>query len=90
MIDAAVTPAGLVAVAAADKPTLAALVTRVYVSTSSDRPLPRLTGSSFSGLTSFEATMMPDAAADEGRAVRLRFELEGGYWMLTRIHLPVH
>ena len=88
VVDAAVTPAGLAAVAAADRPTLMGLVTQVYVSTSADRPLPHLAGSSFSGLTTFEATVMPDGTADEGRAVRLRFELEDGYWMLTRVHLP--
>jgi len=88
VIDTAVTPAGLVAVAAADRPTLATLATRIYVSTSPDRPLPRLAGSSFSGLTGFEATVMPKGADGDDRAVQLRFELEGGYWMLTRVQLP--
>ena len=90
VIDAAVTPAGLAAVAEADRPTLAALVTQVSVSASPGRPLPRLVGSSFGGLTAFEATVMPDGTDDERRAIHLRFELEGGYWMLTRIHLPLH
>jgi hypothetical protein len=89
VIDTAVTPAGLVAVAAADRPTLATLVTQIYVSTSSDPPLPRLTHSSFGGLTSFEATVLSNGTVDEAWAIRLRFELEGGYWMLTRMHLPV-
>ena len=89
VIDTAVTPAGLVAVAAADRPTLTTLATQVYVSTSPDPPLPRLAGSSFSGLAAFEATVMPKGADGDDRAIRLRFELEGGHWMLTRIHLPV-
>jgi hypothetical protein len=88
-VDAAVTPAGLAAVAAADRPTLTTLATQVYVSTSADRPLPRLVQSGFGGLTAFEATVMPRGGTDAGDAIRLRFELEGGYWMLTRIHLPV-
>jgi len=86
VIDGAVTPAGLVAMAEADRPTLTALVTRVYVSTVSSRELPRLAGSAFGGLTSFEATVTQNGADD---AIRLRFELEGGYWMLTRMHLPM-
>ncbi|HEX4507056.1 MAG TPA: DUF2939 domain-containing protein [Alphaproteobacteria bacterium] len=90
VIDTGVTPAGLAAAASADRPTLAALVTQVYVSRSSGRALPHLAGSSFSGFTAFEATVMPDGMADERRAVQLRFELEGGYWMLMRIHLPLH
>jgi len=89
VVDAAVTPASLAAVAAADRPTLTTLVTQVYVSTASDRPLPRLVRSGFSGLTAFEATVMPNGADAESQAIRLRFELEGGNWMLTRIHLPV-
>ena len=89
VVDAAVTPAGLVAVAAADRPTLTTLATQVYVSTPADRPSPRLVQSGFSGFTAFEATVMPRGATAEGDAIRLRFQLEGGYWMLTRIHLPL-
>jgi hypothetical protein len=89
MVDAAVTPAGLEAVAAADRPTLTTLATQIYVSTSADRPLPRMVQSGFSGLTAFDATVMPHGATSEGDRIRLRFELEGGYWMLTRIHLPI-
>jgi hypothetical protein len=89
VVDATVTPAGLAALAAADRPTLTTLVTQVYVSTVPDRPLPRLVRSGFSGLIAFEATVMPNGADAENQAIQLRFELEGGYWMLTRIHLPV-
>lgn len=89
VVDAAVTPAGLAAVAAADRPTLTTLATQVYVSNSADRSLPRLVQSGFGGPTVFEATVMPRGATGEADAIRLRFELEGGYWMLTRIHLPV-
>ena len=88
VVDAAVNPAGLVAVAAADKPTLITLLTRLYVAAPGDRPLPRLTHSAFSGLTAFDATVMPRGAASPDDAIRLRLELEGGYWMLTRIRLP--
>ena len=90
VVDASITPTSLAAVATADRPTLTALITRIYVSTSPDKPLPQLVGSSFDGLTTFEATAMPRGAEGEGRAIRLRFELEGGYWTLTRIHLPVN
>jgi len=88
-VDAAVTPAGLVAAMGADRPTLETLVTQVYISTSTDRPLPRLVQSSFSGLTAFDAVVAPKGANSEEDRIRLRFEFEGGYWMLTRIHLPV-
>lgn len=88
VVDATVTPAGLVAVANADRPTLATLVTQIYVSGSDDRPLPRLTHSGFNGPTTFDATIMPSGATSDDGAIHLRFELEGGYWMLTRIRLP--
>jgi len=87
-IDAAVTPAGLAAVLDADKPTLETLVTQAYISTPGDRPLPRLVQSSFSGLAVFDAVVAPKGANSEDDRIRLRFELEGGCWMLTRIHLP--
>jgi hypothetical protein len=89
IVDAAVTPAGLAAAAAADRPTLTTLATQLYVSTSADRSLPRLVQSGFSGLGSFEATVMPRGATARGDAIRLRFELESGYWMLVRVHLPM-
>jgi Protein of unknown function (DUF2939) len=88
VIDATVTPAGLVAVANADRPTLATLVTQIYVSGSGDRPLPRLTHYAFSGPATCDATVMPSGATSDDRAIHLRLELEGGYWMLTRIRLP--
>lgn len=89
VVDAAVTPVGLAAVAAADRPTLTTLATQIYVSNTADQSLPRLVQSGSTGLTIFEATVMPRGATAEGDAIRLRFELEGGYWMLTRIHLPL-
>jgi len=89
VVDARVTPAGLVAVAAADRPTLTTLITQVYVSTSEQKPLPRLVRSGFGGLTAFEATVMPDRVDAEDQIIRLRFELKGGYWLLTRIYLPL-
>lgn len=89
VVDAAVTPAGVAAVASADRPTLTTLATQVYVSNSADRSLPRLVQSGFGGLTAFEATVMPRGATAESDAIRLRFDLEGDYWMLTRIHLPL-
>jgi hypothetical protein len=88
VVDATVTPAGLVAVANADRPTLATLVTQIYVSGSVDRPLPRLMRSAFSGLATFDATLMPSGATSDDGAIHLRLGLEGGYWMLTRIRLP--
>jgi DUF2939 family protein len=88
VVDAAVTPAGLVAVANADRPTLATLVTQIYLSGSGDRPLPRLSHSGFSGPATFDATVMPNGATSDDRTIHLRLELEGGYWMLTRIRLP--
>jgi hypothetical protein len=89
MVDAAVTPAGLAVVAAADRPTLTTLATQVYVSDAANRSLPKLARSGFSGLTAFDATVVPRGATAESDAIRLRFELKGGYWMLVRIHLPV-
>jgi hypothetical protein len=89
VVDATVTPAGLVAVAAADKPTLATLLTRLYIAAPDDRSLPQLTHSAFGGLASFEATVTPRGATSPDGAIHLRFELEGGYWMLTRVRLPV-
>ena len=88
VVDAAVTPAGLVAVVEADRPTLRILLTQVYISTSADRPLPRLVQSSFGGPATFEATVAPEGANSKEDRIGLRFEFEGGYWMLTRIHLP--
>lgn len=88
VVDAAVTPAGLAAVADADRPTLGTLLTQVYVSTSPSRPLPRLAQSSFGGPATFEVTVVPDGTNSEEDRIELRFEFEGGYWMLTRIHLP--
>jgi hypothetical protein len=88
VVDATVTPAGLVAVAVADKPTLATLVTQLYVPAPADRPLPRLTHSMFSGLVAFDATVMPRGVTSPDGAIGLRLELEGGYWMLTRVRLP--
>jgi len=79
----------LVAAMGADRPTLETLVTQVYISTSTDRPLPRLVQSSFSGLAAFDAVVAPKGTNSEEDRIRLRFEFEGGYWMLTRIHLPV-
>jgi hypothetical protein len=88
VVDAAVTPAGLVAALAVEKPTLAALAAQLYATPSVDRPLPHLVASGFGGLTAFDATVMPDDATSQDDAIRLRFELENGYWMLTRLHLP--
>jgi hypothetical protein len=83
-----VTPAGLVAVANADRPTLATLVTQIYVTAPADRALPRLIRSAFSGPATFDATILPRGATSNDGAIHLRFELEGGYWMLTRVRLP--
>jgi hypothetical protein len=88
VVDATVTPSGLIAVANADRPTLATLVTQIYVSGSVDQPLPRLIHSGFSGPATFDATIMPRGATSDDGAIHLRLELEGGYWMLTRIRLP--
>jgi hypothetical protein len=88
-VDAAVTPAGLVAAMNADRPTLRTLVTQVYISTTADRPLPRLVQSWFSGLATFETVVAPGGANSEEDRIRLRFELEGGYWTLTQVRLPV-
>jgi len=88
VVDATVTPAGLVAVANADRPTLATLVTQIYVSAPADRVLPRLIHSAFVGVATFDATVMPRGATLDDGAIQLRLELEGGYWMLTRIRLP--
>jgi hypothetical protein len=88
VVDAAVTPAGLIAVANADRPALATLVTQIYVSGSVDRPLPRLIRSGFSGLATFDATIMPSGSTSADEAIHLRLELGGGYWVLTRIRLP--
>ena len=88
VVDATVTPAGLVAVANADRPTLTTLVTQIYVSGSGDRPLPHMIRSAFSGPATFEATIMPSGATSDDGTIYLRLELEGGYWMLTRIRLP--
>jgi hypothetical protein len=88
VVDATVTPAGLVAVANADRPTLATLVTQIYVSTPGGQASPRLIHSAFTGLSEFDATIMPRGATSDDGAIHLRLELEGGYWMLTRIRLP--
>jgi hypothetical protein len=88
VVDATVTPAGLVGVANADRPTLATLVTQLYVSAPADQQLPHLIRSAFSGLATFDATIMPRGATSDDGAIHLRLELEGGYWMLTRIRLP--
>ena len=89
LIDATMTPAGLIALAAAEKPSLATLLTHFDSSVPDDRPLPRLVDSGFSGLTAFHATVLPVGADLSKGAIGLRFELEGGYWMLTRVHLPI-
>jgi hypothetical protein len=88
VVDATVTPSGLIAVANADRPTLETLVTQIYVSGAVDRPLPRLIHSAFSGPATFDATIRPREATSDDGAIHLRLELEGGYWMLTRIRLP--
>jgi hypothetical protein len=87
-VDATMTPTGLIALAAADRPSLETLLVRLDPSVSDNRTLPRLIDSGFSGLTTFNATVLPDGAELPKGEVGLRFELEGGYWMLTRVHLP--
>ena len=88
VVDATVTPDGLVAIVAAEKPTLTTLLTQLYVSAPRGRPLPRLIHSAFSGLTSFDATVMPHGTTSQDDAIRLQLKLDGGYWVLTRVHLP--
>jgi hypothetical protein len=88
VVDATMTPAGLIALASADRPTLVTLVTQIYVSSRTDRVLPRLTHSTFGGPATFDATIMPRGATSDDGAIHLRLELEAGYWMLTRIRLP--
>ena len=43
----------------------------------------------FSGPASFTAQVRGAAERDSDPPVRLRFELEGGGWVLTRVFLPV-
>lgn len=43
----------------------------------------------FDGPASFTARVRGAAERDEDPPVRLRFELEGGAWVLTRVFLPV-
>ena len=52
-----------------------------------EQPMPRIQNAFFAGLTSFEADLLPQDPADGDKPMRIRLELEGGSWMLTRIHL---
>jgi len=90
-IDAAVTPSGLALLMETGRsaPSVAQAVAPAMPEIRKDKPLPKLVSSHFPGVGIFEAEIQPRNNADHGRPLRIRFELEDGYWMLTRVYLPI-
>ena len=54
-----------------------------------ERPHTRVLWAFFDGPASFTARVRGAAERDGDPPVRLRFELEGGSWILTRVYLPI-
>jgi len=52
-----------------------------------DSPLPKMVSSGFRSLGTFEAEIAPRDGG--GQPLKVRLDLEGGYWMLTRVYLPM-
>jgi hypothetical protein len=89
VIDSTVTPAGLAAMMQTGKagPAIVHTMEPAVPEIRKDRPLPKLASSGFQGLGTFEAEIAPREGA--GKPLKLRLDLEGGYWMLTRVYLPM-
>ncbi|GGF02980.1 hypothetical protein GCM10011611_05600 [Aliidongia dinghuensis] len=97
-VDALVTPEGLTGIIQAgrrDKAAAAALGSSSGLSSpapTDNEGKPRHTHvvwAFFDGLTSFTARVRGRGEADSDPPVRLRLQLEGGRWILTRVFLPV-
>lgn len=87
VIDSTVTPAGLSVIMQTGRagPTVVHDIAPAVPEMQKDRPLPRVASSGFRGLGAFEAEIAPREG--EGKPLKIRLELQGGYWMLTHVYL---
>jgi len=97
-IDALVTPEGLAGMIRAgrrDKAAAAAiggaggLTPPPSTAANGEKRKTRVVWAFFDGPASFSAEVRGAAESDDDPPVRLRFELEGGSWVLTRVFLPL-
>ena len=91
VIDSTVTPAGLSVIMQTGRagPAVVHDIAPAVPEMRKDRPLPRMVSSGFHGLGAFEAEIAPREGEGNGKMLKVRLELEGGYWMLTHVYLPM-
>jgi hypothetical protein len=91
VVDSTVTPSGLSVIMQTGRagPTIVHDIAPAVPEMQKDRPLPRVASSGFHGLGAFEAEIAPREGDGNGKLLKVRLELEGGYWMLTHVYLPM-
>ncbi len=91
VIDSTVTPAGLSVIMQTGRagPEAVHDIAPAVPEMQKGRPLPRMASSGFHGLGAFEAEIAPREGDSDGKMLKVRLELEGGYWMLTHVYLPM-
>ena len=91
VVDSTVTPSGLSVIMQTGRagPAVVHDIAPAVPEMRKDRPLPRMASSGFRGLTTFEAEIAPREGDGSGKLLKVRLELQGGYWMLTHVYLPM-
>ena len=91
VVDSTVTPSGLSVIMQTGRagPAVVHDIAPAVPEMQKDRPLPRVASSGFHGLGAFEAEIAPREGDSSGKLLKVRLELEGGYWMLTHVYLPM-
>ena len=91
VVDSTVTPSGLSVIMQTGRagPAVVHDIAPAVPEMQKDRPLPRMASSTFRGLGAFEAEIAPREGDGNGKLLKVRLELQGGYWMLTHVYLPM-